>query len=579
MTLDSLLLSSGNKPIDTELDALFQSNATKPISGPSHSNTAEVASKKPKRSKSTSSASAKQGKVPKPIKTQKTMKHPKISTDNDDELEDTYAKSKEVQIENGGESEPDEDPSKLVHESVAQSATFTGRSSQKRKFVPSDETQEQRDLRTIFVGNLSIEVAQKSSHRYAQSALKQLHRHIIGLVPNGKVESTRFRSIAFQTPTSKLPEDDTSEKKAKAPGKAKKTREHGKDRASSWKDNNEDDSTKNDEKKFLTPSQKKRIAFINHDFHSSADLTNAYIVFAHPIPPENRPSNLPPLPPTLDPYEAARLAADVCNGSTFMDRVLRVDLIGRTGTQGQGDSVDGDPKSSVFVGNLDFGSKEEDLRVFFETLVTEERGPPTGDDDQDGDVKKSLTWVTRVRIVRDKETQLGKGFAYVQFTVSASFSSFIGVDILLASQDRQCVDEVLALEEGKLKFAKRKLRVQRCKTLPGGQRPTSSVPAGTKTLVQPSIPAGDPSLGDRLAHLTKEARKHVKSTDADRVARRLAKKKARLALSKEGVKVHSKDRDRTRKKPSSASSRKTSSTKSTRMRSDKSVAKKNTKKQ
>ncbi|KAK0202188.1 hypothetical protein DFS33DRAFT_1276945 [Desarmillaria ectypa] len=569
MTLESLLLSSGSKPIDTELDALFQSNAAKPplISGPSTTNMAEVTSRKrkheqestivTKRTKSTSSESGKQSKVPKSIKRQKIVKDTKISADNDDndELEDAYAKSKEVQTGKGVESESDEDPSKLVHESVARSVTSTGRPSQKRKFVPSDETQEQRDLRTIFVGNLSIEVAQK------KSALKQLHRHIIGLVPNAKIESTRFRSIAFQTPTSELPEDDVSEKKAKAPGKAKKGREHGKDRASSWRDNNEDDSTKNDEKKFLTPSQKKRIAFINHDFHSSADLTNAYIVFAHPVPAENRPSNLPPLPPTLDPYEAARLAADVCNGSTFIDRVLRVDLIGRTGAQRHGDSVDGDPKSSVFVGNLDFGSKEEDLRVFFEMLVTGERGLPALNDEQDGDVKKSPTWVTRVRIVRDKETQLGKGFAYVQFA------------------DRQCVDEVLALEEGKLKFAKRKLRVQRCKTLPGGHRTNSSAPAGIKTSVRPSIPAGDPSLGDRLAHLTKEARKHVKSTDADRVARRLAKKKARLALSKEGVKVHGKERDRTRKKPSLASSRKATSAKSTRVRSDKSVAKKNTKKQ
>ncbi|KAK0221430.1 hypothetical protein IW262DRAFT_1447863 [Armillaria fumosa] len=568
MTLDSLLLSSGSKHIDTELDALFQSNPTKPppISVPSNSNVTAITLKKrkheqesttsTKRPKSTSFESAKQGKAPK--KNQKTVRHTvEVAIDNgenDDKLEDTYAKTKEVQISKDGESESDEDPSKLVHESIAQTALSTGRASQKRKFVPSDETQDQRDLRTIFVGNLSIEVAQK------KSVLKQLHRHIIGLVPNAKIESTRFRSIAFQTPTSKLPEDVVSEKKTKTPGKAKKGREHGKDRASSWRDNNEDDSTKNDEKIFLTPSQKKRIAFINHDFHSSADLTNAYIVFAHPVPPEERPSNLPPLPHTLDPYEAARLAVDVCNGSTFMDRVIRVDLVSRTNSQDRGDSVDGDPKSSVFVGNLDFGSKEEDLRVFFETLVTGERGPPNNNE-QDGDVKKLPMWVTRVRIVRDKESQLGKGFAYVQFA------------------DRQCVDEVLALEEAKLKFAKRKLRVQRCKTLLGGRRTTTLVTAGTKNLVQPSIPAGDPSLGERLVHLTKEARKHVKSADADRVARRLAKKKARLALGKEGVKMQGKERDRVRKKPSSASSRKTSISKSTRVRSDKSVAKKNMKKQ
>ncbi|KAG6840792.1 hypothetical protein H0H93_004470, partial [Arthromyces matolae] len=55
-------------------------------------------------------------------------------------------------------------------------------------------------------------------------------------------------------------------------------------------------------------------------------------------------------------------------------------------------------------------------------------------------IRKTLGWVTRVRIVRDKDTQLGKGFGYVQF------------------RDHESVDEVLAMEPTKLKFAKRKLR-------------------------------------------------------------------------------------------------------------------------
>jgi len=52
------------------------------------------------------------------------------------------------------------DPSQLVHESVAKP---TGKSSRnpKSKHVPEDETADQRDRRTIFVGNLSVEVAQK----------------------------------------------------------------------------------------------------------------------------------------------------------------------------------------------------------------------------------------------------------------------------------------------------------------------------------------------------------------------------------------------------------------------------------
>ena len=143
-----------------------------------------------------------------------------------------------------------------------------------------------------------------------------------------------------------------------------------------------------------------------------------------------------------------------------------------------------DPKLSIFVGNLDFVCTEDDLRAFFEKVVCEERGTPgkqkaigggdevkesedeeSGDeedkdedesdkgkedeeededdmdedehDDDDEEPKKKRkpnnkptlatilppkpTWVTRVRIVRDRETQLGKGIGYVQFAVSFTF--------------------------------------------------------------------------------------------------------------------------------------------------------------
>ncbi len=69
-----------------------------------------------------------------------------------------------------------------------------------------------------------------------------------------------------------------------------------------------------------------------------------------------------------------------------------------------------DPKRSLFVGGLDYAAKEEDVRVFFEELVKSERG-------EKGEGK----WVTGVRIVRDKETQLGKGFGYVHLAVSSTF--------------------------------------------------------------------------------------------------------------------------------------------------------------
>lgn len=234
-----------------------------------------------------------------------------------------------------------------------------------------------------------------------------------------KIESTRFRSIAFQTPTSKLPEANDEAKKNKQP------RQHDRDRASSWRDAQVTDESKTDEKKFLTPSQKKKIAFINRDIHSDADSVHAYIVFAYPPLPHSRPANLPPPPAVMDPFEAARLAIEKCNGTIFLDHMLRVDAVVKMPmTKSLSDSTllnptTGDPKLTIFVGNLDFASKEEDLRVFFERIVTTERGPPDVEGSEDGDTRKC--WVTRVRMIRDRDTQLGKGFAYVQFLVRTSF--------------------------------------------------------------------------------------------------------------------------------------------------------------
>jgi nucleolar protein 12 len=141
----------------------------------------------------------------------------------------------------------------------------------------------------------------------------------------------------------------------------------------------------------------------------------------------------------------------------------------------------------------------------------------------------------------------------------------------------------LALEETKLKFAKRKLRVQRCKTLPSSSTKFTTTAAPKHKEAAPAaivIPKGDPLLGEKLAGLSKDERKQRKSTDAERVARRLAKKKARMALT--SVKTQGKDRDRIRKmtghRKSSDGGVKKDIRSRKRIRSAESVAKKNTKK-
>lgn len=159
-------------------------------------------------------------------------------------------------------------------------------------------------------------------------------------------------------------------------------------------------------------------------------------------------------------------------------------------------------------------------------------------------------------------------------------------------QDRECVDEILALEPGKLKFAKRKLRVERCKTLPGSLNgldrsdaattATSTTPPSRGThmqLIKPTpmaVPKGNPNLGAQLAHLSKAERKAAKAVDPERVARRLAKKKARNAL---GVPEQVKDRVRVRKNSSEQKGTGAPTPrKKSRVRSERSVEKRNTKK-
>ena len=204
---------------------------------------------------------------------------------------------------------------------------------------------------------------------------------------------------------------------------SKTLRPHDRDRISTWreKQRKKDDVDKEEQKIFLTAQQKRKIAYINQEFHSEADTVNAYVVFAHQPPAESRSPNLPPPPPVMDPYEAARLTVERCDGTTFMDRRIRVDRIGKPDKNDRRATGGGDLKLSIFVGNLDFATKDDDLMVFFEGVVSAERGPPTSiglDRDEEADA----CWVTRVRIIRDKDTQLGKGFAYVQFAVRAIHS-------------------------------------------------------------------------------------------------------------------------------------------------------------
>jgi len=307
--------------------------------------------------------------------------------------------------EDAGESSNDEHTTAPpVHETVINNGTVSSAATRSRSaYVPSDETKEQRETRTVFIGNVPIEVA-KSKVNYNiqymdlklifyQPYQKALKRHLLALCatptsdgPDPKIESIRFRSVAFKIPTTK-PLTDSD----KPSGRLSEYRQ---------KKNDGDPDKGDPAKTYLTPAQKKKIAFIKGELHEEAGSINCYVVFAHPHPAHQN-------QPVMNPFEAAKLLVAHGDGSTFMDRTLRVDFV-RSPDERDAAVHGFDPHVTIFVGNLDFAAHEEDLHAYFESVVAAEQGPPP-------DNVKS--WVQGVRIIRDKDTQLGKGFAYVKFAV------------------------------------------------------------------------------------------------------------------------------------------------------------------
>ncbi|PWA00046.1 hypothetical protein BB558_003890 [Smittium angustum] len=140
---------------------------------------------------------------------------------------------------------------------------------------------------------------------------------------------------------------------------------------------------------FSEPMPKKS-AFVLKKFHSEKDTCNAYVL--------------------METKEEAQLASKL-NGTIFEDRHLRVDVSSNTKSEAD------DTKCTIFVGNLSFTAKEEDLWKLFEGC---------------GDIEY-------VRIIRDSQTGLGKGFCYVKFKDSSSIP--------------------LALKLNKSKVDKRELRI------------------------------------------------------------------------------------------------------------------------
>ena len=145
---------------------------------------------------------------------------------------------------------------------------------------------------------------------------------------------------------------------------------------------------------FATSYVPKKAAFAKKELmDSTTKSTNAYAVYSTAL--------------------AAREATKCLNGTTVLDRHLRVDGVAHPAKT--------DHRRCVFVGNLGFVDDESTIRA----AEDEDSNKKPRKAKEPGDIEEGL-WrqfskagtVESVRVVRDKTTRVGKGIAYVQFQVS-----------------------------------------------------------------------------------------------------------------------------------------------------------------
>ena len=144
---------------------------------------------------------------------------------------------------------------------------------------------------------------------------------------------------------------------------------------------------------FASTSVPKRAAYATKELmDATTKATNAYVVFSSQY--------------------ASREACKRLNGTIVLDRHLRVDSVAHPAKN--------DHRRCVFVGNLGFVNDESGAGVELE----ESSRPKSVKKRQPADTEEGL-WrefgkvgtVENVRVIRDKSTRVGKGIAYVQFTV------------------------------------------------------------------------------------------------------------------------------------------------------------------
>ncbi|GAA5911503.1 uncharacterized protein JCM6883_005779 [Sporobolomyces salmoneus] len=479
--------------------------------------------------------------------------------------------------EENDDSDEDEGPldiNDLVHESLGgKTIKVPEKKGKKEKQVDpkkaekaqkrAEESPDERDARTIFIGNVPSDCSTSNSRK------KALVRHVLqnpsllaALPPNCpplKLDSIRFRSIAFASKVFGRKANATGG--GDGEGNSGEAGGRGRKRAKEWRENEGSDQRgvrggykareeeplpSTSKSGALTDAQKRRVAFIRGELNEHKAACNSYLVIqAFPDEVEG-----------VEMAEVIRLLVEFTNNSIFDGFTLRADHVrprsaaavlaaAQMAAKPNPNLIDvpqsadaatyqitaTEARRTLFVGGLDFAETEENVRKATEAVLVRERGEIQG------------RYVENVRIVRDASTGLGKGFCYV----------------LLA--DEQCVDELLALPPGKnLKISKRKVRLERCKTSAAAARSKASArsnagapaapgkPGSSKApqprRAQPLAAPRDPSasrsrpstsasdhqakLAEALAKLEPEERKKIKAIDPERLARRAEKKKQKV---------------------------------------------------
>ena len=147
---------------------------------------------------------------------------------------------------------------------------------------------------------------------------------------------------------------------------------------------------------FSSSGLPKKAAYTKKELmDSTTKSTNAYVVYTTHL--------------------AAKEAVNRLNGTVVLDRHLRVDGVAHPSKI--------DHRRCVFVGNLSFVDDESAIN----TAQDEENNKKPRKGKEPADAEEGL-WrqfskagvVESVRVIRDKTTRVGKGFAYVQFQVGHS---------------------------------------------------------------------------------------------------------------------------------------------------------------